>query len=249
LTIRIRASSRGTIVGVETSESRYDEVAEAYEAVFGDRVDDPATAALLDLVGDVAGTRFLDVPCGSGRLARELARRGASVIGVDLSHALIERARLIETQQPLGIGYLQADAAAPDLLAGEVFDIVACNYGLSDVDDLDGFLATVTRVLRPAGLFVFSILHPCFPGVAETVSPAWPPGGYYDERWWRAEGAASDLRREVGSNHRMLSTYVNRLLSAGLVVEALAEPDPPWQLGTVAAPMFLAGRCRNPPAS
>ena len=48
--------------------------------------------------------------------------------------------------------------------SGETFDGVVCNYGLSDIDDLDGVLATVSRVLTPAGWFVFSILHPCFPG-------------------------------------------------------------------------------------
>ena len=56
---------------------RYDnEVAATYSAMLGDTVEDPGTAALLDLLGEVSGMRVLDLPCGEGRVARELARRG-----------------------------------------------------------------------------------------------------------------------------------------------------------------------------
>jgi len=65
-------------------------------------------------------------------------------------------------------------------LAGEVFDGVVCNYGFSDFDDLDGALSTFARVLRAGGVFVFSLLHPCFPGWSG-VAGAWPPEGYYQE--------------------------------------------------------------------
>jgi 2-polyprenyl-3-methyl-5-hydroxy-6-metoxy-1,4-benzoquinol methylase len=233
---------------VEPDRTRYNEVADSYDAMFGDRVDDPATAALLHLLGDVAGNTVLDIPCGSGRLARELARRGARVVGADISTVLIERARGTEMTQPLGITYLQGDVTDPQFLAGQVFDTLVCNYGLSDIDDLDGFLATVTRVLRPTGVFAFSMLHPCFPGLGDTVSSAWSPGGYHNERWWQPEGPGSDLRRDVGSNHRMLSTYMNRLVTAGLTPEELAEPTPPWERPDRAdVPMFLAARCRNRP--
>jgi 2-polyprenyl-3-methyl-5-hydroxy-6-metoxy-1,4-benzoquinol methylase len=231
---------------VERPHARYDRVADPYDAMFGDSVEDPATAALLDLVGEVAGGRVLDVPCGSGRVARELARRGASVTGADVSAVLLERARDAEATNPCGIEYLHADATSPGFLQERVFDVVVCSYGLSDIDDLDTFLTTVAGLLRPRGTFAFSILHPCFPGIPGLASPSWPPGGYHDERWWQADGPASDLRRQVGSNHRTLSTYVNGLLGAGLALEALAEPHLNGDLpGVVPTPMFLAARCRK----
>lgn len=43
--------------------------------------------------GDVRGTRVLDVGCGSGRYAVELARRGAEVVGLDLADAMLDMAR------------------------------------------------------------------------------------------------------------------------------------------------------------
>ncbi len=112
------------------------------------------------------------------------------------------------------------------MLDGAEFDLVVSNFGLSDIDDLDGVCASVSRLLVPGGRFVFSILHPCFAGAAE-VSGSWPSGStYYDERWWRADGELSRLRREVGANHRMVSTYVNALAAQQLMIVAMVEPEP-----------------------
>jgi len=229
--------------------ARYDAIAHSYGSG-PDDLTSPAAGALLDLLGPVDGERVLDLACGHGVVARELARRGADVVGVDLSAGLLDRARTTGSGSSAAIRYELADASAPGTLAGERFDAVTCNFGLSDIDDLDGACATVARVLVPEGRFVFSILHPCFGG-DEVGSGAWPTDGtYYDEGWWRATGALSMLRREVGANHRMVSTYVNALARAGLVVTAMAEPRPEtsWEADRPAAaaqPVYLAIRCRR----
>jgi 2-polyprenyl-3-methyl-5-hydroxy-6-metoxy-1,4-benzoquinol methylase len=208
--------------------ARYDLVAEFYVRDMGGGVDDPATARLLELCGDVAGLRLLDLACGQGRVARELARRGASVTGADLSAELITRARAAENADPLGITYLVADAGDDELFSPATFDGVTCNYGISDIDDLDGALRTVRRACKPGGFFVMSLLHPCFPGWTENVSGSWPPGGgYFAEGWWRPQAARSRLRRQVGANHRMISTYLNALTGHDLVVSAVREPPAP----------------------
>jgi ubiquinone/menaquinone biosynthesis C-methylase UbiE len=140
--------------------ARYDQTADFYEQRSGRAVSDPATAVLLDLAGAVGGLRLLEVACGQGRVARELARRGATLTGLDISAALLAKARAYEAAEPLGIRYLHADVTAQGVLEGQVFDGVVCNYGLTDIDDLDGMLANVARLLRPGGWFVFSLLHP-----------------------------------------------------------------------------------------
>jgi SAM-dependent methyltransferase len=231
---------------------RYDAVAEFYENFAPDRYDDPPQAALLRLLGDISGIRVLDLACGHGRLTRELARRGARVVGMDLSSALLERARLREQTEPLGIAYVQADAAAPQALAGEAFDAVTCNFGLSDIDDLDGAIATVARILRGGGIFVFSFLHPCFPGSpANGANPSWQPRkGYFAEGWWRADGPPHGLRPRVGAQHRMLSTYLNALARHPLGLEEVAEPSPRPAWAEAApdedpVPIYLVARCRR----
>jgi SAM-dependent methyltransferase len=226
-------------------------MAEFYEQRSGKSVGDPATAALLELAGDVHRLRLLEAACGQGRVARELARRGAALTGVDISEALLAKARAYEAAQPLGIRYVHADATDPDVLAEVTFDGVVCNYGLTDVDDLDGLLASVARWLRPGGWFVFSLLHPCFPGWGDDAPSSWPPGGgYYQEGWWLAGNTG--YRGRVGSSHRMISTYLNSLIAHGLVLERAAEPLPGPSMeqrrppGAAGVPFYFVGRAVAP---
>lgn len=229
--------------------ARYDGMADFYEATVGEVGADPVASALLALLPDLERLRVLDVACGEGRVSRELARRGARVTGIDISTGLLGLARRAEAETPLGIAYLQADATSPETLAGERFDLVTCNFGLSDIDDLDAVIGSAARWLRPGAPFVFSILHPCFPGWGDDAPSSWPPGeGYFAERWWRAGN--SGYRSRVGANHRMLSTYVNTLVAHGLAVERLAEPRPTdaWirrKASVDLVPVFLVVRCRK----
>lgn len=234
------------------AEARYDAVADFYISGF-DSANDPASLTLLALLGPVAGRRVLDVACGHGRITRELARRGADVVGVDISGSLISKARETEQDEPLGIRYIHADITAPDALDGGEFDAATCNFGLSDIDDLDAAVTAISEALRPRGCFVFSILHPCFAG-GKDISGSWPAtGSYYDERHWTAQDAHSTLRRQVGANHRMLSTYLSTLRRHGLWLDQLAEPlpEPDWDQAHDAdrKPVFLVARSVELPPS
>jgi 2-polyprenyl-3-methyl-5-hydroxy-6-metoxy-1,4-benzoquinol methylase len=230
--------------------ARYDAVADFYEAGWPDSYTEHETAALLDLVGAIEGLRVLDVACGNGRMTRELARRGGAVVGVDISRALIERARVRETEDALGVQYIEGDVSTDNLFGDAAFDVVVCCFGLSDIDDLDGALTTVARALVPGGAFVFSLLHPCFPGAVD-VAASWPPEfGYHREGRWFPRAERSTLRRQVGANHRMVSTYVNALTSHGLVLDVIREPPPPPTWSTerpdaVGLPLYLVARCRK----
>jgi SAM-dependent methyltransferase len=207
--------------------SRYDAVADFYVQGWPDTYDDSASAALLSVLGTVQGLAVLDVACGHGRYTREIARRaGSQVVGLDLSGELIQRAVVIEHEQPQGVRYVCDDLARSDQFSDESFDRVVCGFGLSDVDRLDDAIANVARMLRPGGRFVFSILHPCFSGVQD-VAGSWPEAGrYYDEERWFADSAASTLRQRVGANHRTISTYLNCLVRHGLTVDSVVEPEP-----------------------
>jgi nucleoside-diphosphate-sugar epimerase/SAM-dependent methyltransferase len=226
------------------AEARYDAVADFYVTGF-DSTDDPAAAALLDLLGPPAGLHILDVACGHGRMTRELARRGAGLTGIDISGVLIGVAREAERDQPLGIRYLQADVTSPGWRGATTFDAVTCSFGLSDIDGLDGASAAIAAALRPGGSFVFSILHPCFPG-GKDISGSWPTTGrYYDEGRWTAGDAKSTLRRQVGASHRMLSTYLRAFRQHGMWLDQIIEPPPPpeWDAEHDADrnPVFLVG--------
>ncbi|KAB8195905.1 methyltransferase domain-containing protein [Nonomuraea phyllanthi] len=227
--------------------ARYDDIADFYAAGWTDAIEDPASVRLLDLLGAVAGRRVLEIACGHGRVSRELARRGAEVVGADISRALIDKARAAEREAPLGIRYVHEDVAHPREPLGS-FDAVVCNFGLSDIDDLEGAVATAAGALHPGGVFACSIVHPCFPG-GRNVSGSWPGDAtYHAEGWWRADGELSSLRRQVGANHRTLSTYVTTFRRHGLWLDELAEPEPDaaWAATRPDAarfPVFLVMRC------
>ena len=98
---------------------------------------------------------------------------------------------------------------------------------------------------------MFSIMHPCFPGWADVLPGDSPPdGGYFNECWWAAAaGPSPDPRNTVGTNHRMVSTYFNTFGRAGLMLEAVSEPEPGpgWRLPEAEpVPMFLVARYRKP---
>jgi SAM-dependent methyltransferase len=215
--------------------ARYDEFAEWYEQWIGDAP--PLIAAQAGLLPAVAGARVLDLACGQGRMSRYLARLGADVLGVDVSAAMLGKAR---AAGPAGITYLRADVTgAPAWWDGRPFDGCTCELALMDIDDLAGALATVAAVLRPGGWFVASVVHPCFPGNGRGQS-SWPPEEGYDrEGWWTSPGHNPDgARIRVGATHRKLSTVLNALRDAGLDAERFAEPP-------ASVPTYLLWRCRR----
>ena len=187
-----------------------------------------AVAATLQLTGEVSGRRVLDVACGQGIATRALAVAGAVVTGTDVTGALLAAAEAHESEEPLGIEYVQADAQTLEPFADAGFDVITCQLALMDIPDLDATLSAVQRVLRPGGVFVAVLAHPCFlaPHAATVPGPDGRDGrlvvDYLDEVFWRS--ANPEGVRRAGAYHRTLSTYLNTLVRHGFVLEATLEP-------------------------
>lgn len=102
------------------------------------------------------GARVLDVGCGGGLLAEALAKRGATVTGIDLAPAMIQTARLHAAESGLAIDYRVQDAAG---LGGEQFDVVCCLEMLEHLPDPAAFLAVLARPVKPGGSLFVSTLN------------------------------------------------------------------------------------------
>jgi 2-polyprenyl-6-hydroxyphenyl methylase / 3-demethylubiquinone-9 3-methyltransferase len=118
----------------------------------------PRLAYFDTIVGSWRGKTVLDLGCGGGFMSEALARRGATVIGVDPSkeairvaqaHAEIERFK-IEYE----VGYGESIPAADHSV-----DCIVCVDVLEHVADLDRVLDEVQRVLKPDGVFLFDTIN------------------------------------------------------------------------------------------
>jgi demethylmenaquinone methyltransferase / 2-methoxy-6-polyprenyl-1,4-benzoquinol methylase len=92
------------------------------------------------------GDRVLDACCGTGDLAVAARSRGADVVGLDFSEAMLERARAKSSE----IEWIRGDVLA--LPFGDAsFDAVTVGFGVRNVDDLEAGLRELRRVLCPGG--------------------------------------------------------------------------------------------------
>ncbi len=108
------------------------------------------------------GQRILDIACGNGLYSRRLAALGAQVTAFDFSEELV---RLARTRDGSNITYQVLDATDERALLslGErSFDSALCNMALFDIADIQPLFRALAQLLKPGGVFVFSLTHPCF---------------------------------------------------------------------------------------
>lgn len=123
--------------------------------------------AMQSLLGESAspGRRVLDIACGNGLTSRRLADLGSHVTAFDFSANLIEKAEARSGAQGSRIEYHVLDAtdeAALLSLGEQTFDIALSNMALFDIADIEPLFRALPRLLKPRGIFVFSLTHPAF---------------------------------------------------------------------------------------
>lgn len=247
-------------VSSEEAIERWDLNAERWAEEVGDE-GGPHREVLLnpvifDLMGEVEGHRILDAGCGEGYLSRMLASKGASVVGVDYSKALLWFAKE-RTSPELCVEYLHGSCEKLNFLADESFDKIVSNMVMGDLADLGSALGEMYRLLRPRGCFVFTILHPCFGKPLDHIyveeglvlqlptssgrwkkdkdgkALYWSVDKYFEEGPYEVNlspGNASGKRVKDLKNlinfHRTLTTYFRAIKRAGFIIDDLVEPLP-----------------------
>jgi len=108
---------------------------------------------LVSLADPRPGTEALDLACGTGDIAFGLAGRGARVIGLDITHRMLQLASGKQRTRPAKAALVAGDMMAlpfPD----NRFDVVTTGYGIRNVPDIATAIAEMRRVLRPGGLLL-----------------------------------------------------------------------------------------------
>src|SRR5262249_32429052 len=110
---------------------------------------------LVGLASPRPDMRVLDLATGTGDIAFALAARGARVVGLDVTHRMIELAREQLAGRSAEASRSNLHFVVGDMLAlpfpSNAFDVVTTGYGLRNVPDLTMAIDEIRRVLKPGG--------------------------------------------------------------------------------------------------
>ena len=183
----------------------------------------------------------LDIGCGEGRFCRMLSPHGVAVTGLDPTPALLEAAR---ARDPQGT-YIEAPAERLPF-PPETFDLVVSYLSLIDIPDIATAIPEMARVLKPGGALLIANLNSFNSACGDNgwvkdwkgQPQHYRVDNYMDERsmWLDYRGI------RIQNYHRPFSTYMQALLSTGLRLIHLDEPQP-----TPDAPPVRAAKYRRAP--
>ncbi len=111
-------------------------------------------------------SRVLDIGCGTGRHSIELARRGYSVTGVDLSESMLAKAKLKAQRAGVEVEFIQADARHLQFLNDFDLVIMLCEgaFPLMETDEMNYMiLQSAANALKEKGKLIFTTLNGLFP--------------------------------------------------------------------------------------
>jgi ubiquinone/menaquinone biosynthesis C-methylase UbiE len=198
--------------------SQYDTPGEIYARhsetnPWNEQYDRPAIHAL---TGEVNGRDVLDVGCAAGVLSAQLAARGASVVGVDVSPVMLDIAR----QRCPQARFHHADLAEPLDFPDHSFDLVTASLVMHYLPEWGSTLREFRRILRSGGALVMSVHHP------ETWRtfrlPSYFPRQLITDHW----DIGGPEPMEVQYYHWSLGAIFGELRRAQFQVDALVEPQP-----------------------
>ena len=187
----------------------------------------------IGMLGDVAGRDVLEIGCGAAQCARWLGTQGARPVGLDLSMRQLQHARRIDEAtvpavQEVPVVPVVAGTATELPFADGSFDVVFSAFGaLQFVQDAGLAVREAARVLRPGGVFAFSVTHPvrwCMPddpgpeGLVVTSS-------YWDRTPYLEED--EDGRVTYAEHHRTIGDWVGHLAVNGFRITGFVEPEWP----------------------
>ena len=175
----------------------------------------------LRVLPDVADADVIELGCGTAYVSAWLARRGARVVGLDVTPAQLETARRCQAEH--GLEFPLVEASAEEVpLADASFDLVVSEYGASIWCDPARWVPEAARLLRPGGRLVFLRNSPL-------VMLCMPDEGPADERLLRPQFGMYRLEwpGEGVEFHLGHGEWIRVLRSSGFEIENLVEIQAP----------------------
>jgi len=210
-----------------------DAVSAQYERYLVPLIFEPYAPIMAERIATTAGvTRVLEIAAGTGALTRALASRlpeTVSIVATDLNQSMLDQAEATGTSR--AVTWRQADAMQLPFADGE-FDVVVCQFGVMFFPDKAKAFAEARRVLRPDGVFLFSVwdrieTNDFADDVTRALALMFPedppaflrrtPHGYFDP-----QTIERDLNQGGFENPKEISTVPERSSAESAMVPAIA---------------------------
>jgi len=216
------------------NDTSWDKVANWYDKHVSEASDhhrDVIIPGALKLLDPKKGEKIIDVGCGQGDFCRELASRGAQVVGIDASKKLIDIAKK-RTGEKYNIHYRVADAENLDGIQDATFDAACSILAIQNMENIDAIAKETARVLKKNGRLVWVLNHPCF------RIPRQSGWGFDEKRklqYRRIDRYMTEIKIPIQMHpgaapsintwtfHRPLSVYFDKLNSVGFALNKLEE--------------------------
>lgn len=211
----------------EQAEEAYDKLADWYSARKGGSYEFKIQLpAILNLLGDLRGKSLIDIGCGPGAYSVEFAKRGAHVLGVDLSQKMLDKARNNAETANAGLTLQKADAHSLPY-KDDSFDVAVLILTILNTKMVE----EAARVLKLGGLLLFSDTHPVIESKGRwegnDIGAARIVEDYFsqDKRKWRIKlGPGRTITTKYYA--RTIEQCVDMIADAGFKILRIIEPKP-----------------------
>ena len=191
--------------------------------------------ALVKSLGITGGLRVLDLGCGDGTTALPAARRGADVLGVDISTNLVAAGnRRAQDEHLANLRFQHGDATNLHELADHSFDLVISIFGAMFAPKPFDVAKEMVRVTKPGGRIVMGNWIPNDPTlvaqllrISSSYSPP-PPEGFISPMTWGVE-----------------ASVIERFGSAAIAKERIAFVRDTYYFNYPGSPLALMGEFRT----
>lgn len=174
----------------------------------------------LGLLGELDGTRAIELGCGGGQFGIAVSKRGADVTGIDLSEEQLSYARSLADDHDQEIEYFLGSVTDMPMISDASYDLAFSAFAFQWVKDLRACFEEAYRILKEDGKLVFSVDHPFY----KIVDPETYEfnASYFSDAPRRAYSSGFDA--EMVIYRRRISETVRLLADVGFTVEAIREP-------------------------
>jgi ubiquinone/menaquinone biosynthesis C-methylase UbiE len=181
---------------------------------------------ILNLLGSLRGKSLIDIGCGPGNYSMEFAKRGATVLGVDLSKKMLDKARNNAKMADVKLTLQKTDAYSIPCRDNS-FDVAVIILAILN----DKIIKEAARVLKPSGLLLISDTHPTLEAKgrweSDKIGAPRVIDDYFsrEKKKWRIN---YDAERTITLEYctQTIEQCVNMITDAGFKILRIVEPKP-----------------------